>query len=242
MIPESTSFILPVNVWERDSNYSTGCFHITLTYVCGIKFPSEKILDCMKKYWEISVKRHLWKSQHSQLICQKDRLVYRVVYVYCQGPSDLCSYTENSLFELDSQVRSSYNIFLPKSMHCCSGERPKGQRLWKKNLHFVLAFFSTFNHLKNVVGKAFFKKFFQDIPLLEPVLSVSRQSRLCFLTHLSRLREWWILHLILEMCEKLAERIANLDGRKLSHFLSETIDYMLHMTLQSAVTWFQKPC
>lgn len=127
----------------------------------------------------------------------------------------------------------------------CTAALEKGWKVRgyeKKNLHFVLAFFSAFNHLKNVVGKAFFKKFFQDIPLLEPVLSVSRQSRLCFLTHLSRLREWWILHLILEMCEKLAERIANLDGRKLSHFLSETIDYMLHRTLQSAVTWFQKPC
>lgn len=142
---------------------------------------------------------------------------YRLVYVYCQGPSGLCSYSENSLLELDSQVRSSYNIFLPNP---CTAALEKGWKVrgYEKNLHFVLAFFSTFNHFKNVIGKAFFKKFFQDIPLLEPVLSVSRQSRLCLLTHLSSHREGWILHLILKMSEKLAWSIANLDGRKLSHF------------------------
>lgn len=178
LLSESTSFILPANVWERDSNYSTGCFHITLTYVCGIKFTSEKILDCMKKYWEISVDT----SENHNIVSWFARRIYLCIDLHMFTVKILqTSVVIQTTLYLSWTVKWGVAIIY-FFQNPCTAALEKGWKVrgYEKNLHFVLAFFSTFSHLKNVVGKAFFKKFFQDIPLLEPVLSYHDKAGFAF--------------------------------------------------------------
>lgn len=126
------------------TNYSIGCFHITLTYVYGIKFISEKNIGLREEVLN-KCKETPMKTQYIQLICEKDRLVPTCVCLLSGSFRPLWLYRERLSWTVKWGVAVIYFFQVPALLLWRKAERSE---VMEKNLHFVLAFLSTFSHLK----------------------------------------------------------------------------------------------